>query len=379
MRTRFTILCLALALLLAGALPALAAADLKAALDYLKTQQNADGGFGNGMSPESSLSSTADAVLAIVAGGGAPNDWSQADNTPLTYLSAKAPAATSGGDLAKLILAATAVGENPRSFGGVDSVAGLEALTGTDGRIGGATDTFFSHCLAVVALAAAQRPIAPEAQALIENAQQDSGGWAWDGTAATPADTNTTALAVQALAAAGQNASGPAIAQAMAYYKGIQNTDGGWPYQNPSDYGTATDANSTAVVIQAILAAGQDPAGAEWQTAGGLTPVAALEAFQNESGAFAWQAAMPDDNLLATVQAIPALAGKAFPLATMDVGPAAATPSAATTPPPAPASTAAPLPVMPTSGGSDLPWGLVLVVGGTVMAALGYAAQRRLA
>ena len=52
---------------LVGALPVLAAADMDAALDYLGTQQNADGGFGSGFSPDSSVSSTADAVHAIVA------------------------------------------------------------------------------------------------------------------------------------------------------------------------------------------------------------------------------------------------------------------------------------------------------------------------
>ena len=127
--------------------------------------------------------------------------------------------------------------------------------------------------------------------------------------------------AVVVVAAAGGS---DALAPALAYYKGIQNDDGGWPYQNPSEYGTATDANSTAVTIQAIIAAGQDPARADWTTGAGNTPVAALEALQNESGAFAWQAAMPDDNLLATIQALPALAGKAFPFATMAVGEAAA-------------------------------------------------------
>ena len=35
----------------------------------------------------------------------------------------------------------------------------------------------------------------------------------------------------------------------------IQKADGGWPYQSPSDFCTDTDSNSTAVAIQAIIAA----------------------------------------------------------------------------------------------------------------------------
>ena len=362
MQKQMVMVTLVVAAVLAAAAPVLAAADATAALDYLKTQQNADGGFGSGFSPDSALSSTADAVLAIVAAGGDPAAFDKGGNTPLTYLASQAPSAAAGGDLAKLILAATAAGQNPRQFGGVDSVAKLEALIGTDGKIGAAADTFFGHCLAVLALKSAERPVPAAAVDLIKAAQQTGGGWAWDGSTATAADTNTTALAVQALAAAGEAPTGKAIAQALSYYQGIQNDDGGWPYQSPSSFGTATDANSTAVTIQAILAAGQDPSGAEWTTATGQTPVAVLEALQNPSGAFAWQATARDDNLLATVQALPALAGKPFPLATMAAGPAAA---------PAPVST------LPVTGGPAIYLALPLIVAGLALAAGGYALRHK--
>jgi hypothetical protein len=356
MRIRVAILTVALAAILVGALPVLAAADFAAALDYLQAQQNADGGFGSGFSPDSTIGSTADTVLAIVAAGGDLAAFDQDGNTPLTYLEANASSAASAGDLAKLILAAIAAGENPRTLGGVDSVAKLESLSGTGGRIGGEADTFISHTLAVLALASAQRPIQAAVE-YIRNAQQENGSWAWDGTAETAGDTNTTAFAVQALVAAGEDPAGDVVGNALAYYKGIQNEDGGWPYQNPSEYGTATDANSTAVTIQAIIAAGQDPAGADW-TAGENTPLSALEALQNESGAFAWQAAVPDDNLLATVQALPALAGKAFPLATMDVGQAAAPPT------------------VPETGGSPVALALPLLLSGFALASSGYLLKR---
>jgi prenyltransferase beta subunit len=322
MQKQLVFLTLALVLLLASAFPALAAANMDAALDYLKIQQNADGGFGSGFSPDSGVGSTADAVLAIVAAGGDLAAFDQGGNAPLTYLEANAATAATGGDLAKLLMATIAAGQNPREFGGVDSVAKLEAMVGDDGKIGGDMDTFVAHTLGVLALASAQRPVPGAAVDYIKTAQQDNGAWAWDGSAETSGDTNTTAFAVQALIAAGEAAGSDAVTKAMDYYKSIQNDDGGWPYQNPSDYGTDTDANSTAVTIQALIAAGIDPA--SWTTAEANTPVTALEALQNASGAFAWQAAMPDDNLLATVQAVPALAGKAFPLATMDVGEAAA-------------------------------------------------------
>ena len=343
-----------------GAGPVFAAANTSAALDYLKTQQNADGGFGSGFSPDSTLSSTADVVLAITATGADPVTFDRGGNTPLTYLASRAPSAATAGELAKLILAVVAAGENPRQFGGIDSVAKLEDLIGTGGKIGTETDTFVSHTLAVLALASAQRPIPGTAVELLRATQQESGGWAWDGSVATAADTNTTAFAVQALLAAGEAADGDAVTKALAYYRSIQNDDGGWPYQNPSDFGTATDANSTAVTIQAILAAGQDPAGAEWTATEGKTPVAALEALQNDSGAFAWQATASDDNLLATVQALPAVVGKAFPFATLNVGEAvAATPTS-----------------LPETGGAAANEVLLLVSGGLALLSAGYALRR---
>jgi hypothetical protein len=236
-------------------------------------------------------------------------------------------------------------------------------MAGANGRIATANDTFVSHLLAVLALASTRRPISSAAVDQILQAQQENGGWAWDGSEATPADTNSTAFAVQALAAAGRGGS-EAVANALEYYRGIQNQDGGWPYQNPSDFGTVTDANSTAVTIQALIAAGQDPAA--WESSGGVNPVEALEAFQNDSGAFAWQLAMPGDNLLATVQALPALAGKAFPLATMDVG----QPSAAAVSAPAPAT-------IPETGGAGLNPALLLSMAGAGLAAVGVALRRR--
>ena len=363
MKTRLTILAVALVLTLGSALPALAAIDTQAALNYLQTQQNADGGFGSGFSPESTAGSTADALHAIVAAGGDPASFDQDGNTPLSYLAEQAAAVDNAGDLSKLILAVVATGENPRAFGGVDSVARLEGMADSEGRLMTSNDTFFSHILGVLALASVQRPLPEEAVAAILDAQQENGAWAWDGSAGTDADTNTTAFAVQALVAAGEPADSTALTGALDYYRSIQNADGGWPYQSPSSFGTDTDANSTALTIQALIAAGQDLTA--WTIGEDGDPIATLEALQNESGAFAWQAAMPDDNLLATVQALPALAGKAFPLATMQVGPAAAGPAAAAPP------------AVPETGGAVANLALPLVISGLALAAGGYALRRR--
>ena len=363
MGNRPIMLTIALVALLAAGVPALclADADTGAALAYLQTQQNSDGGFGSGFSPDSSTGSTADAVLAIVAAGGDPTGFKQGANTPASYLAAHAAADAIGGDVAKLILAAVALGQDPRMFGGVDLVARLEGMAGDGGKIGVEADTLVGHSLAVLALKSTQRPIPAAAVEYIRVSQQENGAWAWDGTDETPGDTNTTAFAVQALVAAGEDAGDDAVSQALAHFASVQNDDGGWPYQKPSAYGTDTDSNSTAVTMQAIIAVDQDPAGDDWAAAEGRAPLAALEAFQNESGAFAWQAAVPDDNLLATVQALPAVAGKAFPFVTMAVGEA----------------TGANPDTVPETGGEGINLTLLLVLAGAIVAGGGYVLSRK--
>ncbi|WP_307167569.1 prenyltransferase/squalene oxidase repeat-containing protein [Streptomyces rishiriensis] len=66
-------------------------------------------------------------------------------------------------------------------------------------------------------------------------------------------DTNSTAAAVQALAALGGHQA--ETEKAVTWLKSVQNADGGWGYTP----GGASDANSTSVVAGAMAAAGQQP------------------------------------------------------------------------------------------------------------------------
>jgi LPXTG-motif cell wall-anchored protein len=70
---------------------------------------------------------------------------------------------------------------------------------------------------------------------------------------------------------------------------------------------------------------------------------------------------MPDDNLLATVQALPALAGKPFPLATMDVGDAAESSPG----------------TLPDTGGAVPSPAMALIASGLALAGGGFAYRRR--
>jgi hypothetical protein len=299
---RRLVLATALASWLLAPLPARAqapAAPVQAALNWLRTQQQPDGGFSNGFVPGSDPGATADAVLAIAAAGGDPADWKIGGATPLDALQAAIGTGAIGGAgaFAKVTLAAKAAGLDVRSFGGVDLTARiLEDYSAETGMFGSGP---FDSALAIQALGAASVGLPEGAIDGLLTVRLPDGTYAFNGDLTPGAgDSNTTAAAVMALIAAGEQ---QAIAPSLDYFRAVQNDDGGWTYQKPSAFGEATDANSTALVMQALLAAGEDLSA--WND-----PASALLALQQSSGAFAFNTDAPADNLLATVQAIPALA-----------------------------------------------------------------------
>lgn len=136
------------------------------------------------------------------------------------------------------------------------------------------------------------------------------GGWEWS--PGWGRDTNTTALAIQTLIAAGTPVSTTEIVSGLAYLKAAQDASGGLRYDAGEGWQGAADANSTAYGLQALAAAGLSPYDPAWQM-DGVGLVDFLLAVQQEDGGMAWQAGQ-EPNLAATQQAVPALLGRPFPL-----------------------------------------------------------------
>jgi len=302
---------LALALIAPSLARAQAPAGLAGALAWMRAEQQADGSF-----PGFGPGDTADAVIALVAAGEDLADFAKGGSTPVSYLEAQAAGyATNPGAAAKLAMAAIAAGADPASFGGLDLFAvigkGYDPATGQYGP------DVYGHALALLAIKAAGATPPDAAVARLLAAQLPDGGWSFDGTEATGSDTNTTGLALQALA----GRAGPvnqARANALTYLESQQNDDGGFPYSQASSFGTDSDVNSTAAAALGIRAAGGSPGDPRWQK-NGNGPVELIESLQNDSGAFRYQQAQADDNALATYQAVPALAGATLPVATAQV------------------------------------------------------------
>jgi hypothetical protein len=231
----------------------------------------------------------------------------------------------SPGSVAQLILDDEAVGGNPRHFGGFNLVTRLLATQRRGGRDGGlfgvAAPTYdgaYRQGLSLAALAAAGvegTPATGRAVGWLERQQCPSGGWqayrvstrsacarrsAEEGTGP---DTNSTALAVEGLVA--QHRGNPAAAER--FLAATQNGNGGWSYT-----GGPSDANSTALVIQALIAL--RVAGSPVFTRHG-SPEDVLLDDQVASGSGAGGVAFQPSggvlvaNLLATEQAVPAMAG----------------------------------------------------------------------
>ncbi|MGC9346789.1 MAG: prenyltransferase/squalene oxidase repeat-containing protein [Anaerolineae bacterium] len=353
------------ALILLFALPVLAAryAENEAALAWLRQSREPDGGFPTGFAAGSDFGTTAEVILAVAAAGQDVSTWDSAEGlSPLDYVASQVASGqvSDVGNLSKAVLVAVATGQNPRDFGGVDLINQL--LAQQDSTTGMFGDTLFKHAYAVLALRNAGAGVPASAVTAMTSQFTEDGAWAlFGGTTPGTADTNTTALVMQALVAVGRP---DAAAGALPYLRRMQNEDGGFPYQKPSAWGTETDANSTAVVLQALYAL-DEPLG-QW-VASGTDPLGALLAlWDEESGAYLWQASTPFPNMLATAQAVQAGEGMTLvDVATVGASRAPQTEGA-------PTSTA---PLLPASGG--IAGSLVLVGAGLALLGTGGLLRRR--
>jgi hypothetical protein len=236
-----------------------------------------------------------------------------------------------------LILAAHSLGADPTNFGGTNLVTRLlatEQTAGADaGRFGTPTQAAnfdsgtYDQGIALQALGAAGVQAPAATVSWLQRQQCPDGGWTDPDTTITPCaydaglgfgdDTNTTSETVQGLAAQ-KGLTSAGASGALGFFKTGQDADGGWAfYPSPDITGQASDPNSTALVIQALLAMGLAPDGSQFSV-NGNTPAALMLMFRVTSGANSGAFYYPGEahtfgDLPATTQVTPALMGVSFP------------------------------------------------------------------
>ena len=323
---RIAVASITLSLLLAAAVPAHAALTDRQRMDRavgsIASQQR-----NNGSIPAfSPIGSTADAVLAFVAAGkGRPSM-----RAALRYLTNQVERGnvTGVGLKAKVALAFSAAGRDPRDVAGENLILQLR-----NAYMNGLSPIVFDTALAVLAIEAADAGVPAAARNFLVDNQCPDGGWPYDafhsGTenarcehATDPdsdsflSDTNSTALALMALAATGATPD----ENPFRFLREIRDDDrGGWGYT----WGfTATDANSTALVLQAYDAVGRDAPGAAER---------ALRRLQyGRCGAFAFgfdDGGRTAPDIGATIGAVPGIRGLAMPFTREVSGKAPQTPA----------------------------------------------------
>ncbi|MGL5866440.1 MAG: hypothetical protein ACRCYX_11330, partial [Dermatophilaceae bacterium] len=213
----------------------------------------------------------ADAVLALNAAGTGQKAAAQATATLAnrlgTYIQAdtdRDPSTPNNlyvGPIAKVLIVAATQGVAPRSFGGVDLVASLEALEQPTGRFSdtGTNDlsTTITQSLAIIGLGRVDRTVSGNALRYLRAQQCPNGGFQLamtkgGCTADASADPDATAMAVQALLAAGGQAA--AVDRGLDFIESRQRDDGGL---GGSGRSASVNATSTGLAGQALLAGGR--------------------------------------------------------------------------------------------------------------------------
>ena len=296
------------------------------ATGYVARAQNPDGTFPSSFGGP--VAATADAVASLVASRRGAGQVEKA----LDYLEANVALVDNPGKRAKVVMAAVAGGRNPQDFGGVDLIAALEATEEQDGRfLSSPFSQVYDQSLIILALEGAGRDVSRAAVMWLARAQCRDGGWQFDQgsqpgddrkckSTTDPAsdfnesDTNTTSLAVQALASSARSV--PLDADPFRFFRVLRDRiKGGWGFNRTF---SLTDTVSTSLVLQAYAAAHESlPSGARGvliglqrscSNADGVFPTG----WEKKPGTKEYRKVGRD--LGATVAAIPALLRKPFPI-----------------------------------------------------------------
>jgi hypothetical protein len=250
---------------------------IHAELRYLERAENPDGGFGSGLHEPSAQLFTAWAVIGIAAAGGNPTAGA-------TWIESHLSSLQGPGDLERTILALSAAHAPLHHL-----VSELQHDQSVDGSF---NDQANLTAFGILALRAAHASDIPTATTWLRRQQNRDGGFSF-AQRGSPSDVDDTAAAVEALVGRAS------VTRAISYLRHARNPDGGFPEQ-PGD---TSNAQSTAWVIQAFLAAGSPPTGAAY-----------LERLTAPSGAVSYSSGVSQTPVWVTSETLAALTGRPLPI-----------------------------------------------------------------
>jgi len=254
------------------------------AFNFLFDAQDNDGGWGD-------VGQTIDAILAIKTAGWDPQTVIKGGAAPLSYIADNMTSYLDSGPdaIGKTILGIAAAGRDPSDFAGVDLVALLMDTYDCESGTFGVSDNTWHQAFAILGLNAASEDIPQAAVDSLIHLQQGDGGWEYAAGFGTWPD--NTALAVQALIAAGVAEDNPVIQSALTYLQSQQTYNGDWG-----------DSSTTAYVLMALNALNSAPE--NWIAASGKSPLSSLFSYQKSNGSFVYTWEYSDDSMLSTTAAL---------------------------------------------------------------------------
>jgi hypothetical protein len=281
--------------------PAAGAAAEKA-LAWLNRQQViSDGGYSN-------LGDSIEVLMAVAANQLNPTDWTWYDSPSLiNYVLSSDTAAFVNNDPAAFGKLAVALSAAEACWPGDTNM--LPATTGVPGEYSLLSGPQSWAMLGKVALS---QTIPAAAIQVLKNQINDDGGWVW--LSGTTSDADGTAMAIQALIAAGEPVTTAEVISGLAFLKSLQTNDGGFANLSTD---LAGNSNSTAYAVQALAATRQDPTSTEW-TVSGNNPISFLSGLQRENGQIPWRASLDGDVERATRQSVLAFLNTKFPIKETD-------------------------------------------------------------
>ncbi|HEY2335499.1 MAG TPA: prenyltransferase/squalene oxidase repeat-containing protein [Solirubrobacterales bacterium] len=286
-----------LALLLPAVVPgpARAAAGAERAASWLESAQNSDGGFGASAGDPSGAAVTGWVMMGLEAAGRNPLDVERLGKTPVDFLRSSIGELTSSGDLARTIVALQGAGLDPRSFAGRDLVEELLKHRAENGSFAGWPGT---TSYSLIALRTAGVGGLDKTASWLVAVENGDGGWG--DVPGEPSNADVTAAVIQAIP-------GTKAAKAGLSYLGKhQRPDGGF-----TGGSGGVNSQSTGWAVQAMIAAGTDPATI---ASGGNSGPDYLGAQQAGDGHYRYSASSDQTPVWVTGEALVAAAGEALPI-----------------------------------------------------------------